>query len=478
MLVNRKTLAIAAVVLVTAAAAGRLFLLLERPLWHDEVFTLWVARMSPLDLVRALKFDSGPPLFYLAEKPFATWAEAARFDPIVRLLSFAAALLLFAFASLLHGTAARAVFVALAASSPLLFAYAAEARAYALLSLLALSFFVLCFGEEKRFTVARFIATAGIAALALGTHYLAIFVLAASAIWLAVRRRWKPLAAGLAGCVLFLPWIPVLRSQPEEAVAWMREPTGSSLVGFLSSLGGAGRIPGPLGGPLPAPLTWAGAAAGSALIFVLARHALRDGDVADALALALLPMALVLAASGLWPIAFAGRSEMAFLPMWLLAVSRSAQTSRAVRWLAVASAGVGIASSLTLVVSRAGETAALSATAEVVRAAEPGDAVIAAAAFYLPARLAKDRGTLKATLTALPSELAIHPGWIPARPLDAQDEASIEAVLSGLAPGRRVFLLAHPVLVTPRILGLFGRCLTTTPLADRPDAFVVACTAR
>ncbi len=478
MLANRKTLAVAAVVLVAAAAAGRLFLLLERPLWHDEVFTLWAARMPAPDLVRALKFDSGPPLFYLAEKPFAAWAEAARFDPVVRLLSFVAALLLFAFASLLHGTAARAVFVALAASSPLLFVYAAEARAYALLSLLALSLFLLCFGEEERFTAARFIAAAGVTALALGTHYLAMFVLAAAAIWLAVRRRWKPLAAGLAGGALFLPWIPVLRSQPEEAVAWMREPAGSSLFGFLSALGGAGRIPGPLGGPLPAPLIWAGAAAGFALVLVLARNALRDGCVADALALALLPMALVLAASGLRPIAFAGRSEMAVLPVWLWAVSRGAQTSRAVRWLAVAAAGVGIASSLTLLVPRAGEAAALSATAEVVRSAGPGDAVIAAAAFYLPARLAKDRGRLQATLTALPSELALHPGWIPARPLDARDEESIEAVLSGLAPGRRAFLLAHPVLVTPRILSLFARCATTTPLANRPDALVLACTAR
>jgi hypothetical protein len=478
LLANRKTLAIAAVVLVAAASAGRLFLLLERPLWHDELFTLWAARMPAPDLIRALRLDSGPPLFYLAEKPFAAWAEAARFDPLVRLLSFVAGFLLFAFARPLTGTAARATFLALAASSPLLFVYSAEARAYALLSLLVLSLFLLCFAQQELFTRTRFIASAGVTALALGTHYLAIFFVAAAAIWLAVRRRWKPLAACLVGSVLFLPWIPVMRAQPEQAVAWMREPLGSSLAGFLAALGGTGRIPGPLGGPLPEALTWAGCATGLALLIMLARHALRDGGVADALAVALLPMALILLASGLRPVAFAGRSEMAFLPVWLWAVARGAQSSRSVRWLVAAAAGVGIASSLTLLAQREGESTALSATAEIVRSAGPGDAVLAAAAFYLPARLAQDRGRLQATLTALPLELSLHPGWIPARPLDSRDEDAISRVLSGLAPGRHAFLLAHPVLVTPRILALFERCATATPLANRPDTFVLGCTAR
>ncbi len=38
---------------------------LLRPVWHDELYTLWLARMPLADLFAALRLDSGPPLFYL-----------------------------------------------------------------------------------------------------------------------------------------------------------------------------------------------------------------------------------------------------------------------------------------------------------------------------------------------------------------------------------------------------------------------------
>ena len=192
---------------------------------------------------------------------------------------------------------------------------------------------------------------------------------------------------------------------------------------------------------MTATLTWAGAVAGVLLAFALARHALRDRGIADALALTVLPMALVLAASGLRPVAFAGRTEMAFLPVWLWAVARGAALSRAVRWLAVAAAAVGIASSLTLLSPRVGEAAALRTTREVLQSAGQGDAVVAAAAFYLPARLAKDRGQLAATLTALPAELALHPGWIPARLPRPGVEGSF---FFARGPCRRFFSFSSP----------------------------------
>src|SRR5258708_6161387 len=73
----------------------RAVLLLRRPLWFDEIFTLWLVRQPPHEIVGHLRFDSGPPLFYLLAMPCAHIGEILRFDAASRLLSFAAAGLLF-----------------------------------------------------------------------------------------------------------------------------------------------------------------------------------------------------------------------------------------------------------------------------------------------------------------------------------------------------------------------------------------------
>jgi hypothetical protein len=49
----------------------RLQSLRARPLWFDELFTFWAARLPLRGLLDALRFDSGPPGFYLLEQPFA-----------------------------------------------------------------------------------------------------------------------------------------------------------------------------------------------------------------------------------------------------------------------------------------------------------------------------------------------------------------------------------------------------------------------
>ena len=50
----------------TVGIATRIFTLLVRPLWADEIFTLTLARKSIPEILAALRVDSGPPLHYLA----------------------------------------------------------------------------------------------------------------------------------------------------------------------------------------------------------------------------------------------------------------------------------------------------------------------------------------------------------------------------------------------------------------------------
>src|SRR5207253_4636100 len=224
--------------------------------------------------------------------------------------------------------------------------YAGEARAYGLLALLDFALFFLLFRGEPSF--GRLAGAAALTALALWTHYLAILFVAACALLLIVRRRFASLAALCVGTLAFLPWIPVLTVQPRQATAWMREPLGDSLLAFVSSLGGAGRIPSPQGGPLPGILVTVGLLVAIALLVAVARAGRQDPECVDAAALSLLTMLLVLAASLLRPIAFAGRSELTILPIWLWSVSRAATTGVVARWATAATIAVGAVASLFL----------------------------------------------------------------------------------------------------------------------------------
>src|SRR5262249_37659395 len=143
----------------------------------------------------------------------------------------------------------RGMFLALCACSPLLLVYGAEARAYSLLALLGFLLFRLLLAGQP--TTSRLWAAAAVCAAALWTHYLAIFLVGGCAVVLRPRRPCTPLLSLIGGPAAFSPWIPVPANPPAEAPAWMGEPISRAALAFLSVVGGAGRIPEPLGGPLP-----------------------------------------------------------------------------------------------------------------------------------------------------------------------------------------------------------------------------------
>ncbi len=461
-------------ILVAAAFVARLALLIVRPFWHDEIFTLWASRLPPSRLLEVLRQDSGPPLFYLLEKPFVRLAEMAQSDAIARLLPFVAILCLFIPALRLSRGRAPLWFAALAAASPLLLVYAGEARAYGLLALLDFALFFLLFRGEP--TPGRLAGAAALAALALWTHYLAILFVAVCALMLIVRRRFLCLAALCVGALAFLPWIPLLSVQPRQATSWMREPLGDSLLAFVSSLGGAGRIPSPQGGPLPGILVTIGLLVAIALLPSVARAGRQDPECADAAAVSLLTMLLVLAASLLRPVAFAGRSEIAILPIWLWSVSRAATAGRLARWITGASVAAGAVAALLLLTAPRSVPSSSRAVDLVRQLATREDRVIATAAFYLPARLAYDRGTLTAPVTPIPRELESHPGWFAQAPLLQEDVQALDEALTTPSGSRRAYLLLHPFFYTPQMAQRLAGRGRGEVLFQRSDALVIVWT--
>jgi hypothetical protein len=415
---------------------------------------VWAARLPPRDLLGALRLDSGPPGFYVLERPFALLAERSGGDWIVRLLPFAAVAVLFLAARSLSSGASRLVFAALLSTSVLLNVYAAEARPYGLLALLGLALFLLALDGEE--TPSRLAALGTLAAVALYVHYLAIFAVLALGALAAVSRRRRSCAALGFGAVLFAPWMPILARQPASAVAWMRESAVSSAAGFLSAFGAVGRIPAPLGPPAHTALFAAAAVAGAALAILVAVRSAADRRVREALAFAVLVLGGVLVA-GVWrPIGFAGRSELVVLPVWFWAVARTAESGRATRRLAAAAAALGGAATLALLLSPRPGAPLEELTTNLERVAGPRDVVVAAAGFYLPVRLASEEGRLSARVRALPEELARHPGWfVPAVPGTAEERLVADAVAS-LPPGGRAFLLLPPAYATPGLRAALG----------------------
>ena len=420
--------------------------------------------------MRALRVDSGPPLFYLLEKPFVAAAEAFGFpDTVARLLPFLALLLLFAGARSLPRGAPRRHFLLLAASSPFLLLYAAEARAYALVALLGLVLFLFTVHDAPGFRRIALIALT--TALLLWTHYLAIFLVASLLVVTVVqKRRLSAFGIGV-GVALFLPWLPVLLAQPEAATSWIREPMRDSAVGFLAALGGGIRVPAPLGPPLPEPLLFLACAAGIALL-VSVSLLLRTPQPQERAgrAVVLLTLAGILAASFRRPVAFAGRSEMVVLPIWLWLLSRSGGESLAVRRGLGAAAAIGAVSSLLLFFSPRPALPYAAIVERVEAEAHDGDLVVATANLYLPSRLARDRGRLAADLHALPADLADHPGWFLSRSPSEADYRQLARDIARVKPDRNVFLLLDPAFWTPNLQQILAARGPVRSLARFPEA--------
>ena len=435
------------------------------------MFTAWASRRAPASLVAALRLDSGPPLFYLAERPFAQAADRPARDPLVRILPFAAGLALFAAARTLPRGPARRWWIALCASFALVNLYAAEARGYALLSLFCLGIFLLALTARQ--SAARLASLFALAAAALWLHYLALFAVGAALLLALGLRRPRCALALAAALAAFAPWAPVLLAQPGEAMAWLRDAPTAALPGFLSALGGVGRVPAPFGPAPPHALFVAGALLGAALIALLLPAARADAAIRAALLYVAIVLGLTVAAS-LWrPTAFAGRSEMAVLPVWMWAIARAAADRRGVAKAAALASALGLAATIFVVGGSHPRSTPSAAVASVGRLSTPADAVLAGPGFYLPALLAADRGRLPAKIAALPAGDEAHPGWFVAGTPGQAEEAAVARAMDAAPSSARLFVILPPSHDTPGIMRVLSSRGTVRELVRQPDGVLL-----
>ncbi|HEX4034738.1 MAG TPA: glycosyltransferase family 39 protein [Solirubrobacteraceae bacterium] len=177
------TLAIAAAVV--AGAAIRFLTLSVQSFWLDEAVTHGLVTRSFGSMLSAIPHsESTPPLYYVLAWVWVRvfGADAAGLRSLSALFGTATVLVLALIARRLAGNRGALAAAALAATSPLLIWYSQEARAYGLLVLLcAVTVWCLLREDWRGWAIA--------AALALATHYFAVFIVVPEVAWLVVRKR-------------------------------------------------------------------------------------------------------------------------------------------------------------------------------------------------------------------------------------------------------------------------------------------------
>ena len=225
------------VVALTALGALLRFPTLDRQsFWLDELVTVSLLDHGLGDVLREVPRSEATPFLYYV----VAWAWGSLFglgEVGLRTLSALAGTAMIPVAygagAVLVCRRAGVVAAALVAVNPLLVWYSQEARSYALLALLGAGT-VLAFGHALRGSGRALVAWASLSALAIATHYYALFLVGAEVVWLLVRARpRRPVVlASLIPAATLVVHVPLLLEQRDNGEAV----TGSSLVARIAGI--------------------------------------------------------------------------------------------------------------------------------------------------------------------------------------------------------------------------------------------------
>ncbi len=229
--------------LLFAGAVGRA---VARPLWHDEVFTLYIAEVpTSADLWRALAHavDLNPPLYHLSVRAsavlFGPGPLATRLPAVIGFI--VATLAIYAFCRRrVDAPFAWLGAVVLATSGA--YAYAYEGRPYGLvLGSCALALLAWQVRDGSRWARVAPLVCAIALAGAFWTHYYALLMvvpLACGELVRTWRRRfdWPMWAALVVPAIAGVPLLPLIRAARQFAGTFWSRPEVSGVSGFYEDL--------------------------------------------------------------------------------------------------------------------------------------------------------------------------------------------------------------------------------------------------
>jgi mannosyltransferase len=300
---------------------------LEQSLFGDELFTYDTAAVGSLhDLIHAVRTtEVSPPAYFVV----AWLARRIGSDEIwLRLPSLVCGVatipLVFAVGRRLVGPWGALVGAGLATLSPFLVWYSNEARAYALLAFLVVASTWALLWALERGGFGRWALLTVLVAAALLTHYTALFVVAAQALWALwiARERMVPLLASLAAAALIVAaWLPFAPGD-NGAIAFLVKLTPDTVA--REALRAVGGQPYVKVADLPGSAGWVALGLGAALALAGVACAVRAGRADRRLLLVAVlafvtPVGLIVY-SLFKPNIYVGRNLIASLPYLYLLV--------------------------------------------------------------------------------------------------------------------------------------------------------------
>ena len=220
--VRRRTAVAGTVIMLTLLGAVIRVIVAHQPLFADELSTYWISATHGLRGVMSLMYGTGaikhaeitPPVYFVAAWATTRLGHTAL---LLRLPSLIAGVLTIPLVYHLGlrtiGRRAGLIACAITALAPFQIYYSTEARAYAVMMLLAsgstLSLLLALDSSRRRWWVAYAVCCAGV----IYTHYTGAFVLGAQLLWVLVfhpEARRPALLANVGAAVLLAPWLPGL----------------------------------------------------------------------------------------------------------------------------------------------------------------------------------------------------------------------------------------------------------------------------
>lgn len=224
------------------------------PMWLDEAISASLAGEADRGwshLAEALRHDGHPPLYYVL---LALWTNVVgEGDAAVRSFSGAlgvASLPLVWLVARRHLDRTGALLVlGVMASSPFAIRYSTEARMYLLILVLLLLGHLAIVRAWNSPSVGRLAGLSAVVAALLLTHYWSFFLVAVVGVGLlesgrrgARDRAFKLAGAVAAGCVAFIPWLPVFLDQlMHTGTPWSPAPRPTVVAALTLEAYGGGR---------------------------------------------------------------------------------------------------------------------------------------------------------------------------------------------------------------------------------------------
>ena len=245
---------ITAVVVVSVVGGILLRFLPASPMWLDEAISASLAEEAGLgwsQLVEALRHDGHPPLYYVL---LALWTSLlGEGDVAVRAFSGVLGVVSLPLVWLvarrhLDRTGAWLV-LGVMASSPFAIRYSTEARMYLLILVLLLLGHLAVVRAWDSPSLGRLAAVSAVVAALLLTHYWSFFIVAVVGIGLlgggrrgGGERAFRLAGAVAAGCMAFIPWLPVFLDQlAHTGTPWSPAPRPTVVAALTLEAYGGGR---------------------------------------------------------------------------------------------------------------------------------------------------------------------------------------------------------------------------------------------